>query len=235
MNPSILSLENVTKHYPHADTHTALSDVTLRGREGECIVLLGPSGSGKTTLLLLAAGFLSPTSGTVRLFGEDIQTIAPKVRQAMRAGRLGFVFQTYHLVEGLTARENVGLAARFAGHTGQSAHHRVRRALDETGCGRFALRSVSELSHGERQRVALARAIVNSPQLLLCDEPTASLDSDRGQKLLSFLSSYAHTTGACILVATHDQRFLSVADSVCTLRDGFLASSAASAGRPATI
>ena len=197
-----------------------VEDVDLRIEPGTLTLLLGPSGSGKTTLLTLMAGLVAPSSGSVAIEGQRIDQIPLASLQRLRARRIGFVFQTFNLIDALTARENVALTLRFAGAGRRESLRRAQEILREIGIGHLGDQFTSELSQGEKQRVAFARAIANTPVLLLADEPTASLDSEHGLAIIDLLHRYARTSMAGVVVATHDLRITDRADRIVRLKDG---------------
>ncbi len=200
----------------------ALRDVDLDVRPGEFVVLLGPSGSGKTTLLNLAGGIEEPTSGAIEVAGVDIGTLTEKQRTAFRRDRVGFVFQFFNLVPTLTALENVEILAEL---TGSDAAARSRTALDLVGVGDVADRFPGQLSGGQQQRVAIARAIVKEPPLLLCDEPTGSLDLTTGRQVLAVLRELAREGHHTVLVVTHNSEIARMADRVVWLHSGAISRS----------
>ncbi len=222
MTSSLLHLDAVTKRYDSSSPFTALRGITFQGPGGHVVLILGPSGSGKTTLLLVAAGLLRPTSGEVSLFGRPLSAYSPEELRRLRAERLGFVFQNHRLLTTLTAEENVALACSFVGVRHADGERDVEAALAGARIEHCRSRRVGELSHGEQQRVALARSIVNRPSLLLADEPTASLESAQSLSVFALFRDYARRTGACVVVASHDERMTSYADRVLRLSDGVL-------------
>jgi ABC-type lipoprotein export system ATPase subunit len=195
---------------------TALRGVDLGVGRGEVVLLTGPSGSGKTTLLGAAAGLLSVDSGQVIAAGVDLATLSAAALRAHRARSIGFVFQRANLLEGLTVRENVAMAAALAGTPASD----VDAVLEAVGVARLADRRPSELSGGQEQRVAVARALVHRPALVLADEPTASLDGESGAAVADALTALARETGAAVLVATHDPRIARYATREVHLVDG---------------
>ena len=203
-----------------APTTTALRAVTMRADAGEMVLLAGPSGSGKTTLLTVMAGLVAPSEGSVSLFGRALSDHGPGDLQRLRATRMGFVFQTFLLLDGLTALENVALVLGFSGSSRADARRRAQECLAEQGVERLARRHPATMSPGERQRVALARALANEPALVLCDEPTASLESAEGMLVIEALRRYARERDGCVVVASHDLRLARAADRVLRLRDG---------------
>jgi len=219
----MVQLFDVTKLYgTNSHWSAGVRNVSLAARSGELVLLLGPSGSGKTTLLTLIAGLIQPTSGTVELFGENILGFTQTALQELRAQRIGFVFQTFHLIDSLTAAENVELALRFGGKTRSQASHRARELLDQLDIGSLSRKLPPTLSQGEKQRVAIARAFANNPDLIIADEPTASLESTQGFEIIRRLRDYARKFSRCVIVASHDARIITFADRIIQLKDGEL-------------
>lgn len=213
-----LSLSGVGKTYGSGPASVdALRDVDLEVWPGELVVLLGPSGSGKTTLLNLVGGIEEPTRGRVRVAGTDIGELRGERRTAYRRDRVGFVFQFFNLVPTLTALENVAILAEL---TGPDATRRSREALARVGVGEVADRFPGQLSGGQQQRVAIARAIVKEPPLLLCDEPTGSLDLVTGRQVLAVLRDLADEGHHTVLVVTHNSAIARMADRVVWLHSG---------------
>jgi len=226
---SIIELHHAAKiHRATGREAAGVFDVTISINAGELVLLLGPSGSGKTTLLTLIAGLVAPTSGSVVIDGERLDRLSLRELQRFRANRIGFVFQSFNLIDALTAVENVALVLRFAGLTGAEASRRAFRLLADSGIGHLAAEYPPHLSQGEKQRVAVVRGIANEPVLLLADEPTASLDSDSGLRIIQLLHSYARERHCAVVVATHDLRLTAYADRVVHLHDGHFTSAAVS-------
>ncbi|MVU82376.1 ATP-binding cassette domain-containing protein [Nocardia sp. ET3-3] len=200
----------------------ALHDVDLEVRPGEFVVLLGPSGSGKTTLLNLAGGIEEPSEGVIEVAGLAIGGLKGKQRTVFRRDRVGFVFQFFNLVPTLTALENVEIMAEL---TGPDATARSRRALGLVGVGDVGDRFPGQLSGGQQQRVAIARAIVKEPPLLLCDEPTGSLDLATGRQVLGVLRELAREGHHTVLLVTHNSEIARMADRVVWLRSGAISRS----------
>lgn len=195
----------------------ALDTVDLDIRAGEFVVLLGPSGSGKTTLLNIIGGIDQPSAGTIEVAGHDVGALSRKLRTRYRRRQVGFVFQFFNLVPTLTTRENVELLAEL---TGPDAQSRSAAALTRVGVGDVADRFPAQLSGGQQQRVAIARAIVKQPPLLLCDEPTGSLDLATGRQVLAALSDLARHGGQTVIVVTHNTEISRMADRVLWLHAG---------------
>ena len=223
INSPVVSLAEVSKIFgSNSHTTAAVRDVTLQFSLGELVVLLGPSGSGKTTLLTLIAGLIEPTWGRVTLFGEDVVTYPTRKLQELRAQRLGFVFQDFLLIDSLTAMENVAMVLRFAGSSKFAARRQAKRLLEDFHIAHLTDKYPDRLSQGEKQRVAIARAIANDADLIIADEPTASLESTQGFDIIQLLHRYAKERNKCVIVATHDLRIVDLADRVLRLEDGMI-------------
>jgi putative ABC transport system ATP-binding protein len=199
---------------------TAIRDISFTAQRGELVLLLGPSGSGKTTLLTLIAGLIEPTSGIVELFGKNIQQYTSKELQHLRASRLGFVFQNFLLLDALTVKENVALVTQFNGTSKKQGRKRTSEILQELHIVHLAQKYPTQLSQGEKQRAAIARALVNHPDIILADEPTANLESGQGFEIIRFLHDYVKKQNKCVIVASHDLRIVEFADRVLRLADG---------------
>lgn len=217
-------LERVTKVF-NGSGHptTAVRDVSLEIGRGEMVLLMGPSGSGKTTLLTLIAGLARPTSGRVSLFGRAIEDVPARELQALRAGRIGFIFQTFLLIEALTAAENVEVVLRFGPIRRAERAAKARALLGELGVGHLAGRFPGGLSQGEKQRVAIARALANDAELVIADEPTGSLETRQAAEIIELLHEQARKRDAAVIVASHDLRLKDYADRTLRLRDGMMA------------
>lgn len=217
----LIDVRAVTRTYPSpgGEVH-ALRGVDLQVQAGDYVALMGPSGSGKTTVFNLIGALDHPTRGRVYLGGHDLQTLTPAQLAYVRCARLGYVFQNYHLLETLSARQNVMLPQRFLGRTDDEAGARADALLDRVGLAARASHRPAELSGGQQQRVALARALANDPAVLLADEPTANLDSRTALEIIGLLAALGRERGVTIIAATHDPRLLEVADRVISLRDG---------------
>ncbi|HST56919.1 MAG TPA: ABC transporter ATP-binding protein [Solirubrobacteraceae bacterium] len=221
---SALELRDVVKHYSTgAEVVRAVDDVSLSILPGEFVALYGPSGSGKTTLLMLAAGLMDPDGGEVLFGGRQLARMSTRERSRYRRDEVGFVFQSFHLIEGASALDNAALKLLGDGCSMRQAHRRVRPWLERVGLGERLTEPPSRLSMGERQRVAIARALANEPRLLLADEPTGNLDSKRSRQVLALLRELAHEHAVSVLLVTHDSQAIEVADRIHTLRDGHLA------------
>ncbi len=220
MSDPILHCEAVSRVFKtRGGNVTGLADVNLELPAGSFTCVRGPSGCGKTTLLLALGGMLRPSSGTVRLGDEDVYGLTPGARARLRAERVGFVFQMFHLVPYLNVLENVLLAdARSSGSDGTA---RATALLNELGLEPRLRHRPSQLSAGERQRTALARALLNRPAIVLADEPTGNLDPDNATEVFRHLDQYRRA-GGTVLVVTHGDTALSFADRELRMKNGTL-------------
>jgi putative ABC transport system ATP-binding protein len=217
---NVLELRDVSKVYGEgpAEVH-ALRDVSLTVDEGELVAVMGPSGSGKSTLLTIAGTLEEPSNGDVFVGGASLSGMSRNDRARLRRRVLGYVFQDFNLLAGLTAAENVSLPLELDGVPGKSAREASLHALDELGLRDRAHSFPDELSGGERQRVAIARAVVGDRRLLLADEPSGALDSANGEAVMRLIRA-ACRRGVAGVVVTHDAQLASWADRVVFLRDG---------------
>jgi len=214
-------VRNVSKHYGSGHTMvTALDDVSLALAAGRLLAVLGPSGSGKTTMLSIIAGLLQPSSGEILLAGEPIHLRGAAEAASFRRDNVGLVFQDHHLIPYLTALENLLLMPHLAGRIQREHRQRADMLLDEFGLTKRKSHKPSDLSGGERQRVAIARALMNDPTIMLVDEPTASLATERGQKVLELLRRQIHAREMTCVMVTHDPRMAEQADQTLKLVDG---------------
>ncbi len=211
---SIIELHEITKQYNGATR--ALDRVTLEIAEGEWVAVMGPSGSGKTTLLNLLSCLDQPTRGKVIIDSQEITALAPRQLAQFRREKVGLVFQQFHLVNYLTAVENVMLAQYF--HS-MADEHEAREALEQVGLGERAHHLPSQLSGGEQQRVCIARALINQPRIILADEPTGNLD-EANEKIVLDLFRQMHARGHTIVLVTHDPTVGELADRIVRLEHG---------------
>ena len=202
---------------------TILDNVDFQVIPGEAGAATGASGSGKSTLLGLLAGFDVPTRGAVHLLGQDLGTLSEDAKAALRAGNVGFVFQSFHLLPSLTALENVLLALELAGVV--EAEARAREILDEVGLAHRLRHFPRQLSGGEQQRVGLARAFAVSPQILFADEPTGNLEQESGRQVADMLFNLRRDTGTALVLVTHDETLATRCDRVCRMSNGWVTSS----------
>ncbi|MBU6516025.1 MAG: ABC transporter ATP-binding protein [Acidobacteria bacterium] len=217
---SILEMRNVSKVYGEGNTEVdAISNIDLNVDRGSLVAIMGPSGSGKSTLLGIAGSLEQPTTGDVLIDGKNIVTMSRDEKARLRRRTIGYVFQDFNLLAGLTAVENVSLPLELDGIALKRARAQGMTALEELGLGERADRFPDELSGGERQRVAIARAVVGDRSLLLADEPSGALDSANGEAVMRMILNACHR-GVGALVVTHDAKLASWADRVVFLRDG---------------
>jgi putative ABC transport system ATP-binding protein len=217
-----LELRQVSKVYGSGPTEVrALRDVDLSVDRGELVAIMGPSGSGKSTLLTIAGSLEQPSNGEVLVEGIDLASVSRSDQARMRRRSIGYVFQDFNLLPGLTAVENVSLPLELDGVRAKTARRTGLRAMEALDVGERADRYPDELSGGERQRVAIARAIVGERGLLLADEPTGALDSVNGEAVMRLLRAAAHR-GVAGVVVTHEAHLASWADRVVFLRDGLV-------------
>jgi putative ABC transport system ATP-binding protein len=207
----------------NGETVHALRGVSLTVRPGEYVAIAGPSGSGKSTLLQLAGGIDTPSGGSVELLGTRLETLSDAQLTRLRLTRLGFVFQRFHLLPVLTARENVELPMAEAGVSVARRRERARELLEYVGLARREGHRATQLSGGEMQRVAIARALANRPAILLADEPTGELDAATGREILDLFRRLNHD-GTTLLVVTHDERLASEAGRIVHMLDGRITS-----------
>jgi putative ABC transport system ATP-binding protein len=221
---SILRTRDLRKIYETGSlTVTALEQVSIDVRAGEFVALVGPSGSGKTTLLAILAGLLSPTDGKVIISGQDMSSLPEKERTRFRRRQIGFTFQSNNLVPYLTALENVELMLRLNKHDAAGRREQARDLLVRLGLEDRLNNLPSQLSGGQQQRVAIARALVHNPSLVLADEPTASLDTERAFQVVETFADLVHEQGKAGIMVTHDLRMVRSVDKVIQMVDGGLA------------
>ena len=221
--PSLLRARNLTKQFGSGPTSVrAVDDVSLDIGEGEVVVIMGPSGSGKTTLLSMMGGLMRPTSGTMFVRDTDISTMSEASLPKIRARNVGFIFQAFNLLEALTVEENILLPAQLAPGGVKEARGRAAELLARLELTERRRALPGTLSGGEKQRVAIARALINRAPLVLADEPTGNLDSQKGSDVTMILHDIARDEGCSVVVVTHDSRIEDIADRVLWLEDGRL-------------
>jgi putative ABC transport system ATP-binding protein len=199
-----------------------LKGIDLAIKLGDIELLMGPSGSGKTTLLSILGGILTPTSGHVYLLGQEITGLSRRALAQFRLQNMGFIFQGFNLFPALTAAENIEAALNLKGFKGREARQQALRLLEQVGLGDKSQSLPNDLSGGQKQRIAIARALAGKPRLILADEPTAALDSQRGRAVIELLRSLAKEEGCTVVMVTHDPRIMDIADRVVYVEDGMV-------------
>lgn len=219
----MLEVKNITKRYGSGHTQVvALDDVSFSLDKGKLLAVLGPSGSGKTTLVSIIAGLLTPSAGEIVIGGQSVHLHTPREAARFRRSTVGIVFQGHHLVPYLSARDNLLLVPHLSGRVSVGDKQRADALLSDFGLSGRASHKPALLSGGERQRVAIARALMNRPEIMLVDEPTASLDTERGTQVVELLKQQVHERGMTCLMVTHDPRMAEHADQSITIVDGRL-------------
>jgi len=219
---ALLRTEGLRKEYGRDESLVrAVDHVDLEVARGETLAIMGPSGCGKSTLLHLLGGLDQPSGGELWLNGRRIDRLSERGLANLRRREIGFVFQAYHLMDELTARENVELPALLAGRSPRQARRRALELLEQVGLADRVNHLPSGLSGGQRQRVAIARALVNEPLVVLADEPTGNLDSAATLEVLR-LFDHLHASGLTLVMVTHDERVAATADRIVSMRDGAL-------------
>ena len=188
-------------------------------RKGEIVILTGPSGSGKTTLLTLIGALRSAQKGSVKVLGQELNNAREKALINIRR-QIGYIFQTHNLLDSLTIHQNVQMALQLGGVKGRDGRERIATVLQRVGLGEHEFKYPGELSGGQKQRAGIARALVNRPRIVLADEPTASLDKQSGRDVVELIQDLAREDGAAVILVTHDNRILDVADRILHLEDG---------------
>jgi putative ABC transport system ATP-binding protein len=223
LGQSVVALREVAKSYTSGNlTVRVVNQVDLCVERGECVFLVGPSGSGKSTLLSIIGCVLSADEGEVRILGHDVRGLSRTAAAALRLRHIGFVFQRFHLIRGLSVIENVAVPLTLAGWEVTAAQKRASELLAEVGLSALLNSQINRLSVGQCQRVAFARALAADPDLILADEPTASLDAEAGQRALELLRRLTTDAGKTVIVVTHDPRILPFADRVLHMENGRL-------------
>lgn len=220
-----ITLENISKLYSTGTTGVkALDNVSLDINQGEVMMLIGASGSGKTTLLSIMGCILKPSSGRLMILKEDVTDLKEKQLPRVRLANIGFIFQSFNLFPALTAGQNVEIVLELKGFKKKESRHLSKNLLDQVGLADKCNAYPSNLSGGQKQRVAIARALAGEPPIILADEPTASLDSTNGRKVVMLLRELARQRNSAVVVVTHDTRTLEFADRIVRIEDGRICS-----------
>jgi putative ABC transport system ATP-binding protein len=214
-------VEKVTKTFPNGDTPTyALRDVSFQALAGQLTMIVGPSGCGKTTLLSVICGTMGIDSGRIEVFGNDLGIMSDAEVTGFRSRNVGFIFQQFNLIPTLTLMENASIPLILQGWAYRKAEEKAASVLENLGLGKRLHSFPKQLSGGQQQRVAIARALVHDPRLIICDEPTASLDAKTGHHALELLKKSACAPDRCVIVVTHDSRIFPFADWIAEMEDG---------------
>ncbi len=217
----LLHLKDITKEYQLGKTTVwALRGLDLKIESGDIVAIMGPSGSGKSTLMHILGALDVPTGGEAWIDGRNLQSLKEQQLVTLRGQRIGFVFQTFNLIQTLTAQRNVELPMVFQGITKRERTRRAQSLLTRVGLADRIHHKPNELSGGERQRVAVARALANDPEIILADEPTGNLDTESGQSILDLLKDLSVNDGKTVILVTHDPEAAAIADRTIRLRDG---------------
>ena len=233
---NMIELRQVSKSYGQGDAEVhALHKASLAAIEGEMVAVMGPSGSGKSTLLTIAGTLEEPTTGEVLIAGQSVRSMSKAKKAQLRRRTIGYVFQDFNLLPGLTAAENVSLPLELDGTSARRARVVALKALDGLGLGNRAGHYPDQLSGGERQRVAIARAMVGERRVVLADEPSGALDSVNSEAIMRLLHSACKDTGMTAMVVTHDAQLASWADRVIFIRDGRITDQTAPAAGPESL
>jgi putative ABC transport system ATP-binding protein len=223
MGGTAIRAEGLTKWFGHGEAKTcAVRDVSFEARFHEMLYIVGPSGSGKTTLLSMISGILRPDSGTVSVEDTDVWALKENALADFRLQKVGFVFQDFHLFPHLTVVENIAIPLVLKRRPWDDAIREAAKYLDVVGLAARAQLNPTRLSGGEQQRVAIARALASGPDLMIFDEPTASLDGDTGKRIVDFVKREVLTEHRCIIAVTHDDRIYEFADRILHMEDGRL-------------
>ena len=224
--PIVIECRNISKQFADGELKTnVLSDVNLSVQKGDRIAIIGSSGSGKSTLLHLLGGLDKPTSGSIKVHGQDINRLSVKTLSQLRNQSLGFVYQFHHLLPEFSAVENVAIPLIIGGEKPKQAEQQAEDLLIKVGLSHRLAHKPSELSGGERQRAALARALITQPDCLLADEPTGNLDHRTAQGIFDLILELNESLGTALVIVTHDVDLASQMGAMLSLKDGYLAAS----------
>jgi hemin transport system ATP-binding protein len=221
---NIIEINNVSKIYETGELITkAVDNVSMQIKPGEFVGLVGPSGSGKTTMLAIIAALLSPTNGQVLLEGQEMSQLSEAERVKIRREKIGFTFQSNNLVPYLNVQENIELMLRMNGKLDRHGRQRALELIDRLGLHKQRRNMPEQLSGGQKQRVAIARSLIHNPSVVLADEPTASLDSERAYQVVEIFADLVHEQGKAGIMVTHDLRMCQYADRIIEMKDGKIA------------
>jgi putative ABC transport system ATP-binding protein len=220
---NVIELRDLQRYYKMgAETVKALDGVDLEIKRGEYLSIVGPSGSGKTTLFNLVGGLDKPTKGSVFIDGVDISQLDAYELAWLRCRKIGYIFQSFNLIQVLTALENVSLPTVFAGTPHDEGLKKAEKLLEQVGLGERLHHRPTELSAGQQQRVAIARALANDPAIILADEPTGNLDLNTGMEIIDLLHGLNKMRGLTLVAATHDLKMIKASDRIVWMRDGMI-------------
>ena len=220
---NVIELRDLQRYYQMgAETVKALDGVDLEIKRGEYLSIVGPSGSGKTTLFNLVGGLDKPTKGSVFIDGVDISQLDAYELAWLRCRKIGYIFQSFNLIQVLTALENVSLPTVFAGTPHDEGLKKAEKLLEQVGLGDRLHHRPTELSAGQHQRVAIARALANDPAIILADEPTGNLDLNTGMEIIDLLHGLNKMRGLTLVAATHDLKMIKASDRIVWMRDGIV-------------
>lgn len=216
-------MKNISKNYQDGEqVIEVLKNVSLEVAQGEFVAIVGPSGAGKSTFLSIAGALLSPTEGEIAIGGTTLNNMSEKALTKVRLDKVGFIFQGANLIPYLNVRDQLLVIAELSGEKGSAAKERADKLLQELGLTARQNNYPESLSGGEKQRVAIARALMNDPDIILADEPTASLDANRGHKVVQMIADEVNRKNKAAIMVTHDERVLDLVDRVIRIEDGYL-------------
>ncbi|ECL7894803.1 TPA: ABC transporter ATP-binding protein [Listeria innocua] len=218
-----LMMKNISKNYQDGEqVIEVLKNVSLEVAQGEFVAIVGPSGAGKSTFLSIAGALLSPTEGEIAIGGTTLNNMSEKALTKVRLDKVGFIFQGANLIPYLNVRDQLLVIAELSGEKGSAAKEKADNLLQELGLTARQNNYPESLSGGEKQRVAIARALMNDPDIILADEPTASLDANRGHKVVQMIADEVKRKNKAAIMVTHDERVLDLVDRVIRIEDGYL-------------